>query len=77
MASTAFHAYYFTAEEASLPPVRTELIEATSEDEAASVARSHLGTCKRVDIEHPRWEPQHTLVILAREPPPAENVRRH
>jgi hypothetical protein len=68
MTSTAFQAYYFAAEETSLPPVRTELIVANSEDEAVIVARSHMGSCKRVDVAHPRWEPQHTLTILASEP---------
>ena len=67
MPGTPFHAYYFDAEEKSRPPVRTELIEANSEAEAARVARGHMGQCKRVDIEHPRWEPQHTVTILASE----------
>ena len=68
MSSTAFQAYYFAAEETSLAPVRTELIVADSEDEAAVVARSHMGKCKRVDLAHPRWEPEHTVTILASEP---------
>jgi len=68
MTSTALQAYYFAAEETSLAPVRTELIVADSEDEAATVALSHMGTCKRVDVAHPRWEPEHTLTLLARKP---------
>jgi hypothetical protein len=69
MSGTAFHAYYFDAIEKTRPPARTELIVANSEDEAAAVARDHMGACKRVEIEHPRWEPQHTVVVLAGETP--------
>ena len=32
------------------PPVRTELIEAESEDEAAEVAKGHLGQCVSASI---------------------------
>jgi hypothetical protein len=62
-----WHAFFFEGFANSGPPVRTELIEADSEDEAAKVARDHLGNCKRVDLAAPRWEQPHTRVILAEE----------
>jgi hypothetical protein len=63
-----WHAFYFEGFASSGPPVRTELIEADSEDEAAEVAKGHLGPCKRVDLSPPRWEQARTRVILADEP---------
>ena len=62
-----WHAFYFQGFGTSGPPVRTELIEADSEEEAAKVAKDHLGNCKRVDLAAPRWEHPHTRVILAEE----------
>jgi hypothetical protein len=62
-----WHAFFFEGFACSGPPVRTELIEADSEDEAAKVAKEHLGNCKRVDLAAPRWEHPHTRVILAEE----------
>ena len=67
MTNHIWHAFYFEGFASSGPPVRTELIEAESEDEAAKVAKGHLGPCKRVDLEPPRWEAPHTRVILAEE----------
>ncbi len=67
MAIIAWQAYYFNSFANSLPPVRTELIEAENVDDAAKVATSHMGRCKRVDIASPRWEAPQSRVILARE----------
>jgi len=69
-----WHAFYFDGLLSSLPPVRTEVIEADSVDEAAEVAKTHLGACKRVDIAAPRWSEYNVRVILAedkRASPPA------
>jgi hypothetical protein len=60
-----WHAYYYDAVENSGPPTRTEMIEAESESDAARVAKSHMGRCKRVEIAGPRWANAQTLVILA------------
>jgi hypothetical protein len=67
MIKTAWQAFYFHGRDNSHPPARTELIEAPSEDDAAKVAKSHMGRCKRVDIAAPRWEPQQNRVILAQD----------
>jgi hypothetical protein len=65
MTSTAWQAFYFHGLDNAHPPARTELIEAATEDDAAKVAISHMGDCKRVDLSAPRWEPQQDRVILA------------
>jgi hypothetical protein len=67
MTNHIWHAFYFEGFAISGPPVRTELIEAGSEDEAAEVAKGHLGLCKRVDLTPPRWEASKLRVILAEE----------
>ena len=67
MSNTMWLAFYFRGLDDAHPPARTELIEAPNEEEAAKVARSHMGNCKRVDIASPRWESQHDLVILDRD----------
>ena len=67
MSKTAWQAFYYHGCDNSHPPARTELIEAPSEDEAAKIAESHMGRCKRVDIAAPRWEPQQDMVILAQD----------
>jgi hypothetical protein len=65
MTGKPFHAFYFNEADHSRPPARTEVIEAQNERDAAKVAASHLGHCKRVDVEGPRWEPESVQVILA------------
>ena len=65
MTKTPWQAFYFKGLDDCCPPSRTELIEAQSEDEAAKVAISHMGRCKRVDIQGPRWEPLRGRVIVA------------
>jgi hypothetical protein len=65
MTNHIWHAFYFEGSASTGPPVRTELIEAESEEEAAEVAKSHLGDCKRVDLAPPRWEAPTLRVILA------------
>ena len=67
MANIAWHAYYFNSFENSLPPARTEIIEAESEEGAAKIATAKMGRCVRVDITRPVWEPPQSRVILARE----------
>jgi hypothetical protein len=67
MSNHIWHAFYFDGLANSAPPVRTELIEAETEDAAAEVARDHLGRCKRVELAPPRWEPPSVRVILADE----------
>ncbi len=69
MTNTTWQAFYFEGFDNAHPPSRTEMIEAESEDAAAKIARSHMGRCKRVDIEAPRWEPAQTRVILAPDDP--------
>ena len=71
MSSTVWQAFYFHGRDNAHPPARTELIEAATEDDAAKVAISHLGRCKRVDINGPRWERQQGRVILAEDGDPA------
>jgi hypothetical protein len=70
MTNHIWHAFYFDGFASSAPPVRTELIEAENEDEAAEVAKGHLGRCKRVDLAPPRWEMPKIRVIFAEEPGP-------
>ncbi len=67
MSNHFWHAFYFEGFASSGPPVRTELIEADTEDEAAEVAKHHLGRCKRVDLSAPRWERSSLRIILAEE----------
>jgi hypothetical protein len=67
MSTIAWQAYYFDSFENSLPPALTELIEAESLDDAAKIAKSHMGRCTRVDITSPVWEWPQSRVILASE----------
>jgi hypothetical protein len=67
MANIVWHAYYFDSLENSSPPVRTEIIESESEDDAAKIAAGHMGRCKRADIARPAWQPQQRRIILAHE----------
>jgi hypothetical protein len=67
MSNHIWHAFYFEGPANLAPPVRTELIEAETEDAAAEVAKDHLGRCKRVELAPPRWEPSSVRVILADE----------
>ena len=67
MTNTVWQAFYFKGSDNAHAPARTELIEAKSEDEAAKIAASHMGSCKRVDITTPRWEEPHCRVILVDE----------
>jgi stage III sporulation protein SpoIIIAA len=54
-----WHAYYFDSLDNSLPPIRTEIIEAGSEDEAGKIATAQMGRCMRVDVTRWVWEPPH------------------
>ena len=48
-----WHAFYFDTAGA---PCRSEVIEAANEEAAAKVAQEHLGDCKHVKLEPPRWQ---------------------
>ena len=65
MANTAWHAYYFASLYDCTPPVRTEIIEAENEDDAARVAKGRMERCRRVDIARPVWEARQGRTILA------------
>jgi hypothetical protein len=68
MSTKFWQAFYFRADDHSQPPERIEVIEAECDDDAAKIAAAHLGRCKRVDIESPRWEPGEIRTIVAVEP---------
>jgi stage III sporulation protein SpoIIIAA len=55
MTKIAWHAYYFTSFDRSLPPARTAIIEAETEDEAGRIAIAQMGPYMRVDIARPVW----------------------
>ena len=66
MSHQIWHAFFFEGLSPAAAPVRTELIEADTDDEAVKLARDHLGDCKRVALEAPRqgWRgPSHLRVI--------------
>jgi hypothetical protein len=65
MANVAWHAYYFASRHDSMPPVRTEIIEAENEEDAARVAKGRMERCRRVDIARPVWAPPQGRTIYA------------
>jgi hypothetical protein len=66
MTQPAWHAYYYEGLDTAHPPVRTEWIEAVSEDQAAQIARGRMGHCRRVELLRPRWEgSQGPIVVLS------------
>ena len=65
MTNIPWHVYFYTGTEASRPPSRTEVIEAECESDAATVAKSHMGNCRRVEIVGPRWANAQSRVILS------------
>ncbi len=65
MRQQIWHAFYFQAFNPSLPPTRSEVIEADTEDAAAEVARARLGDSKRVNLESPGWTTRKSRIILA------------
>ena len=67
MSHQIWHAFFFEGLSAAAAPVRTEVIEADTDDEAVKLARDHLGDCKRVALEAPRWEGYRAMVIFADE----------
>jgi len=67
MSHHIWHAFFYEGLSSAAPPVRTELIEADTDDEAVRIARDHLGDCKRVALEAPRWEGFRAMVIMADE----------
>lgn len=64
MSDQIWHAFYFD-HVAAEAPCRSEVIEAANEDEAARVARDHLGPCERVSLEAASWTERSHRVILA------------
>jgi hypothetical protein len=77
MANIPWQAYYYDRFENSGPPARTELIEAACETDAAEVAKSHMGRCKRVEIVGPRWANSLSRVILAGEDKQGPHAQPH
>jgi hypothetical protein len=59
-----WHAFYYDRTGPSAP-CRSEVIEASSEEAAARVARAHLGECKRVSLEAAPWMQRKSRVIFA------------
>jgi hypothetical protein len=55
MSYQIWHAFYFDRAGENVPPCRSEVIEAASEEAAVRVARAHMGECQHVSLEVPRW----------------------
>lgn len=72
MAKHPWLAFFFDCVDESQPPVRTEVVEADSEDEAGKLATAHLDGCLRVAIARPVWIPPRAA-SMARE---AASARR-
>ena len=64
MSEQIWHAFYFDHAEAEAP-CRSEVIEAKTEEDAARVAREHLGPCERVSLEAASWTDRRHRVIIA------------
>jgi len=64
MSHQIWHAFYYDRGEAA-PPCRSEVIEASSEEAAALVARAHLGECMRVSLESASWTNRVSRTIYA------------
>ena len=64
MSDQIWHAFYFDQRTAQAP-CRSEVIAAASEEEAARVARNHLGPCERVSLEAASWTERKNRVIFA------------
>jgi hypothetical protein len=62
-----WHAFYYDRSGQSVPPCRSEVIQAANEEAAARVARAHLGECQRVTLEAAHWMQPTTRVIFAEE----------
>jgi hypothetical protein len=67
MSHQIWHAFYYDRAAESAPPCRSEVIEADNEEAATRVAREHLGGCKRVHLESPRWMEGKSVDIVADE----------
>ena len=64
MSHQIWHAFYFDSEVARMPS-RSEVIEASSEEDAAKQARGRLGGCVRVSLEAASWTERRHLLIEA------------
>ena len=51
-----WHAYYYDGDDNSRPPVKSNLIEAHSANEAMEIARARLGNLHRAELAPLRWE---------------------
>lgn len=65
MSDLVWQAFYFDGFENRLPPTLNEMIKAENIEEAAKIAKSHMGSCKRAEIVSPRWEPAQHRVVFA------------
>jgi hypothetical protein len=77
MTNIPWHAYFYAGTESSRPPSRTEVIEAECENDAAKVAKSHMGNCKRVEIVGPRWANAQSRVIISDDVGPSSLSHLH
>jgi len=68
-------AFFFDCADDSHAPLRTEVLEADCEDDAAKLAHEHLGDCIRVAIARPSWVSP-DVAILAREAAYARAAQR-
>jgi hypothetical protein len=64
MSHQIWHAFYFDSEVSGMPS-RSEVIEASSEQDAARQARDRLGRCVRVSLEAASWTERRHLMIEA------------
>lgn len=62
MSEQIWHAFYFDRV-AAQAPCRSEVIAAANEEDAARVARNHLGPCERVRLEAASWTERKHLII--------------
>ena len=64
MSHQIWHAFYFDSAVAGMPS-RSEVIEASSEEDAARQARNRLRGCVRVSLEGASWTERRHLTIVA------------
>lgn len=64
MSQQVWHAFYFDSEVSGMP-TRSEVIEASCEEDAARQARNRLGGCARVSLEGASWTERRHLLIEA------------
>jgi hypothetical protein len=67
MTKAIWQAYYFDSFDNTRPPVRTETIQADSEDDAGRIATRLMGRCLRVDVTRPVWSAFHAASAARRD----------